>query len=251
MTVNNELIIGEWFNANSLLLNIKKTKYTFFHKNSVKDNIPLKLPELKIANRAIDRTHVIKFLDVLLDENITWKNHICSVEKKLAKNIGLLYHAKYFLDESSLKTVHFSYIHSYVNYANIAWASTYQTKLKTVHYHQKHAVRIVFNQEKLTNSRPLLQSLKALNIYQINLYEHLNFMHKVRNNVAPIIFNDMFKKPSHKYPTNLSHNNFSLKKYSLESTKYSISFRGPKLWNEFLNTDEKLISSYNLFSRKI
>ena len=42
-----------------------------------------------------------------------------------------------------------------------------------------------------------------------------------------------------------------LKKCSLNSTKYSISFRGPKLWNEFLNTDEKQISSYSLFSRKI
>ena len=70
------------------------------------------------------------------------------------------------------------------------------------------------------------------------------------NNVASVIFN-MFKKPSQKYPKNFSHNNFSLKKCSLNSTKYSISFRGPKLWNEFLNTDEKLISSYNLFSRKI
>ena len=130
LTVNNELHkIGGWFEANRLLLNVKKTKYTFFHKNSVKDNIPLKLPELKIANRAIERTHAIKFLGVLLDENITWKKHICSVEKKLAKNIGLLYRAKYFLDESSLKTVYFSYIHSYLNYANIAWASTYQTKL--------------------------------------------------------------------------------------------------------------------------
>ena len=130
LTVNNELHkIGEWCKANRLSLNIKETKYTFFHKNSVKNNIPLKLPELKIANRAIERTNAIKFLGVLLDENINWKNNICSVEKKLAKNIGLLYRAKYFLDESSLKTVYFSYIHSYLNYANIAWASTYQTKL--------------------------------------------------------------------------------------------------------------------------
>ena len=76
-------------------------------------------------------------------------------------------------------------------------------------------------------------------------------MHKVSNNVAPLIFNDMFKKSSHKYFTNFSHNNFSLKKCSLNSTKYHISFKGPKLWNEFLNTDEKLISSYNLFSRTV
>ena len=147
--------------------------------------------------------------------------------------------------------MYFSNTHSYLNYANIAWASTYQTILKTVYYHQKHVVRIVFNQEKLTHSRSFLRSLNALNVYQMNLYQHLKFMHKVSNNVASLIFNDMFKKPSHKYPRNFSLNNFSLKKCSLNSTKYSISFRGPKLWNEFLNTDEKQISSYNLFSRKV
>ena len=65
--------------------------------------------------------------------------------------------------------------------------------------------------------------------YQISLYQHINFMHKVSNNVAPLIFNDMFKKHSHKYPTNFSKNYFSLQKCSLNNTKYSISFRGPKL----------------------
>ena len=67
-------------------------------------------------------------------------------------------------------------------------------------------------------------------------------MHKVSNNVAPLIFNDMFKKPSHKYPTNFSYNNFSLKKCTLNNTKHSIFFRGPKLWNKFLNTDESKLA---------
>ena len=148
LTVNNELHkSGEYFMANRLSLNIKKAKYTFFQKNRIKDYIPLKLSKLKIANTALERTNATKLLGVLLDENVTWKNHICYVEKKLAKNSGLLYRAKYLLDESSLKTVYFSYIHSYLNYANIAWTSTYQTKLKTIYY-QKHAARIVFNQEK-------------------------------------------------------------------------------------------------------
>ena len=74
-------------------------------------------------------------------------------------------------------------------------------------------------------------------------------MHKVSNNVASLTFN-IFKKPSRKYPTNFSHSNFSLQKCSLNITKYSIPFRRPKLWNEFLNTHEDQISCNNLFSRK-
>ena len=69
----------------------------------------------------------------MLDENISWKDHIKTTEKKFAKNIGLLYRAKPskpYLEETSLKAIYFSYTHSYLNYANIAWASTRITKLK-------------------------------------------------------------------------------------------------------------------------
>ena len=40
--------ISEWFKGNELSLNIKKTNYTLFHKNSTKDDLPLKLPDLKL-----------------------------------------------------------------------------------------------------------------------------------------------------------------------------------------------------------
>ena len=66
----------------------------------------------------------------MLDEHIAWNDHIHAIEKKLAKNIGLLYRARQFLDKESLKTIYFSYIHFYLNYANIALASTYFAILK-------------------------------------------------------------------------------------------------------------------------
>ena len=45
-----------------------------------------------------------------------------------------------------------------------------------VYLKQKHAVRIVFNKDKLTNSKPLFENLDVLNVYQINIYQHLNFI---------------------------------------------------------------------------
>ena len=37
----------------------------------------------------------MKFLGVILDKCILWKDHIRTVENKIAKNKGLLYRAKY------------------------------------------------------------------------------------------------------------------------------------------------------------
>ena len=104
-----------------------------------------------------------------MDEHISWINHVRTIEKKIAKNIGLLYHVSQFINEDSLKIVYFSYIHSYLNHTNIAWVSTYATKLKRVYLKQEHAVHIVCNKDKLTHSKPLFENLNALNVYQINI----------------------------------------------------------------------------------
>ena len=49
-------------------MNIKKTKYTLFHKNYSKDYIPLKLLDLKIGNVDIERSSSKKFSGESLDE---------------------------------------------------------------------------------------------------------------------------------------------------------------------------------------
>ena len=78
---------SESFKANKLSLNIKKTNYTLFHKSSTKNDLPLKLPDLKIVNNVLKKQTSVKFLGVMLDGNISWKEHIKTV-KKLSKNIG-------------------------------------------------------------------------------------------------------------------------------------------------------------------
>lgn len=55
------------------------------------------------------------------------------VENKAVKNIGLLHHAKPLLNEAALNSTYFSYIHAYLIFANITWATTSITKLKKLH----------------------------------------------------------------------------------------------------------------------
>ena len=57
--------------SNKLSLNVKKTKYSFFHKPSKKDDIPLVLPKLNVNNNEIAQTESIKFLGILLDKNLS------------------------------------------------------------------------------------------------------------------------------------------------------------------------------------
>ena len=64
------------------------------------------------------------------------------------------------------------------------------------------------------------------------------------------IFNCITKKLVHQYSTQFPNAIFSVKIFSLRSTKYSISFSGPKIWNEFLTHEEKALESHRLFLKK-
>ena len=76
-------------------------------------------------------------------------------------------------------------------------------------------------------------------------------MYKRNKNKAPLTFNEITKKPFHNYPTKFSENCFSLKASCLKSTKYCISFRGPKNWNTFLTKEEKELQSFSIFKKVV
>ena len=59
--------------------------YTLFHKNFTKDELPVKMPESKICNIIIKRKYSVKFLGEMLDENISWKDHIKTIERNSQK----------------------------------------------------------------------------------------------------------------------------------------------------------------------
>ena len=65
--------INIWFQANKLSLNASKTKYVFFHKAKQKKDLPSNLPVLKINDTVIKKEQSLKFLGVIIDENLNWK----------------------------------------------------------------------------------------------------------------------------------------------------------------------------------
>ena len=227
LNVNSELSkIIQWFNTNKLSLNKDKTKYTLFHKVRQKDNIPLKLPSRFINDKEMKRVDSIKFLGIMLDEHLTWRNHITTIKNKISKNLGLLYKAKRVLNMNALKSLYFSFIHSYLNYGNIVLASVTQTKLKKLASKQKQAIRIFENEN--CNIKESMTKMKILNIYKLNIYQVLNFMHRIKTKSAPIVFHNNFNEINHSYPTRFSNNRFVEKKVFLTQTKFAVSSRVPR-----------------------
>ena len=92
-----------------------------------------------------------------------------------------------------------------------------------------------------------MQKMNALNVYQINIFQILRFMHKYKLNKNPKMFVNSFNKIEHKSPTRCSRNNYKQPKLKTRNTSFAINCRGPYHWNKCLDDNEKVIPSMSLF----
>ena len=81
--LNEELhSLSDWLKFKKLKLNIGKTKYLIISSRVNIDNF-----RILIDSETIDRVREIKYLGVIIDDNLTLKYHIYNVIKKIAKNL--------------------------------------------------------------------------------------------------------------------------------------------------------------------
>ena len=126
-----------------------------------------------------------------MDEHLSWIDHINNLENKLSKNLGLLYKAKPFLNARGMKSLYFSFLHSYLIYGNIAWCSTSMIKLKKIFSKQKQAIKTISMTSldyKNLKSEEIMDRLGILNIFKLNIYHTINLMFTVKNNTIPEAF---------------------------------------------------------------
>ena len=71
----------------------KKNKVLIFSQTEQKGRYSASFAKIDINNSEIEQSECLKFLWVLLDENLCWKEHIKYTESKIANNFGLLYKA--------------------------------------------------------------------------------------------------------------------------------------------------------------
>ena len=69
------------------------------------------------------------------------------------------------------------------------------------------------------------------------------FIRLIKKLLPIYFFQKRFQKPSHSYPTRFSEPNYVQPIYNIKMSQYSISIRGPYIWNSFLSSDKKQITT--------
>ena len=154
-----------------------------------------------------------------------WKQHIDTASSKISKSIGILYKSRDILSKQCLKTLYFSFIHNYVNYTNIPWARTSKSKLERLYRCQKHAACVIYHKYQYTHASPLLNDMKTLNVFQLNIFNILCFMCKCEQNLNPPVFRNIFTLRTK--PTYAFRNENSIKEPLFQSVLHFIPWTQP------------------------
>ena len=95
--------VNIWFAVNKLSLNVSKTNFILFGNKKQRGDL-----HITINNVKIDRVYVTKFLGVMIDHNLSWKEHIDVINNKISKSIAIIYKASKLLKTDSLYTLYCS-----------------------------------------------------------------------------------------------------------------------------------------------
>ena len=84
--------LNRWLVANRLSLSVAKTDREFMVIGSHQRVRASGSEEINVemSGKSITRVHKVKSLDLLIDEHMTWKDHIDETVKKISKAIGAL-----------------------------------------------------------------------------------------------------------------------------------------------------------------
>ena len=178
--VENDIkIIMDWFRANSLTLNVQKTKYLLFTPKKGKKSL-----HLEIGKCCIKPDVETKFLGVILDDKLSWNSQVKNILVKMKWNLGLLSSCHSLLSKHGLKNVYYAHIFSHMSYCISIWGSMISSDLLSkLRTQQNHCICILDTRLSVTE---LYKKYKILNIDNVIDLELCKLEFKPNNDILPV-----------------------------------------------------------------
>ena len=204
---------------------------------------------VNINNVNIERVFHTKFLGVLIDHQLNWKEHIDYICKKRSKSIAVIRKARVMLKFDALYMLYCSIFLPYLNYCVELWENTYKSNTNKVFLKQKKVIRIIHNAGYIEHTSPLFFQCKALKFPDIVNFSTGTFMYKAFHKSLPPNLQNYFIRNTNERRTRQSEFNFYQKYVSTRKKQFSISISGVVLSNS-LNTGISKTKSLQLFKKE-
>ena len=200
-----------------------------------------------------------KFLGVIIDDKLTWEDHITHIENKLKSCLAVVKRVVPFVPKGQYNNIYHSLFLSHLTYGISAWGGVPKYKLDKIFSIQKRCIRLLFGVQFsydhseyyetcarvriydkhcktkdycLEHTKPLFTEYKLLTVHNLYLKHMLIETFKILKYRSPHGLYSEIRTKESKYKAGvlLSRPNFKLK-----SSKHNYLFKSSILWNDIAN----------------
>ena len=241
-----------WLRVNKLTVNPAKTKLMTF---SYRRNIVA--PHLLLNNVEIESVNTFNFLGLTIDSELSWKQHISKMCKKLTYSNFILSKLKNFLPVDILRIIYFSLFQSHLNFGILCWGHNIgqHNGNNILMKLQKRAIRIITFSPYRCHTEPLFKNMSILRLDDIFKLCKLKFAFNYSHNLVPNYFIYEFRTVRshdvHHYATR--HNTIRLPRTTKICTEHCMRFYLGNIYRDFprIITDKFVTHSYEGFKNYV
>lgn len=187
-------VITKWLGLNRLSLNIEKTKYMTFSmvsttqpKNSIFSltahsllcSTNAVIPSLCNCNsQKLEKVIKIKYLGVILDEGLTFREHINVLSSRIRKLIGIFKNIRFAATPKVMKTIYFALCQSLLLYCIGVWGGAAKTHLIKIERAQRAVLKVIHFLPRLTPTLVVYQKSEVLTVRQLFIQHSVLLQHR-------------------------------------------------------------------------
>lgn len=230
--------ISDWLRFNRMAINAKKC-------NALVLNHDPEMINITIDDEIIQIVEHVKYLGVILDNQLNFIEHVDMVKRKINKRVGLLSRLSNKMTFESKKIFLKSLI---LPLYDNCWSILTFIDDKMITQIQRcvnKAMRIVLKADRRTNVESMMKNLEISSVHERIIINSLKFVNKHILKGVPIIIASKFKSRKDVRPVvrELRNNNsINLPNWSKSTFKRSIFYNGVVLYNDMMTkfkNDEK------------
>ncbi|CAG9106505.1 unnamed protein product [Plutella xylostella] len=184
-------IVSKWLTNNLLTLNSIKTKYLCFHKTRASS--PALVPALKIhvcdgladtdcGCSTIGNTTAIKYLGVMIDERLSFKDHVLTLSGKIRKVIYIMKLLRDAASKNVLLLVYQSLCQSLLSYCVTVWGGAAKTLIINLERAQRAVLKVMLKLKFRHPTHRLFVDVNLLTVRQLYIFRVLLAHHNTASN---------------------------------------------------------------------
>ena len=163
-------------------------------------------PNLYFDGSIVQKSSAQKHLGVILDEKLSFNQHLKYVIDKASKGIGVLRKLRFYIPRSSLLTIYKSFIRSHLDYADVIYDQPYNAsfceKIESIQY---NAALAMTGAIRGTSKDKLYKELGLEYLSLRRWSRRLCLFYKILNNKSPLYMQNLVPCPNNLLITRNRH----------------------------------------------